>query len=230
MTQNHGNPPPPKIKLCGQTRLEDIRFSFESGADYCGVVVNVPSSPRSMTVEQAEPLFREFGPKLFALTANAEENTYSEIAKKLKPAFFQLTGDETPEKVKSVISSFGIRVFKSIHLPVGGEPVAATRPEAFLKIMALFIEVGCEGFVLDVKSKGLYGGTGLRSDWTLAQEVIKGSKAKIFMAGGLSPENISQAMELGSYGLDLASGVEISPGVKSKDKIIALFSTLRKTT
>lgn len=218
---------PPKIKLCGQTRLEDVRFSLENGADYCGVVINVPSSPRTMTVAEALPLFKEFGGKLFALTANADERAYSEIAEKLKPAFFQLTGDETPESVKSLIRALGIPVFKSVHLPAYDESNSVVDPNGFLKTIGAYEAAGCSGFVLDVKSHGMYGGTGLRSDWTLAREIINRSKTKIFLAGGLNPENISMAAELGSYGLDLASGVETSPGVKSSEKIISLFLALK---
>ncbi|MBI3580818.1 MAG: phosphoribosylanthranilate isomerase [Nitrospinae bacterium] len=235
-TRNHApdakNPRalPPKIKLCGQTRLEDVRFSLENGADYCGVVINVPSSPRTMTVAEALPLFKEFGGKLFALTANADARAYSEIAEKLKPAFFQLTGDETPENVKTIIGEFGIPVLKSIHLPASDESSAVVDPAGFLKTIREYEEAGCTGFVLDVKSRGMYGGTGMTSNWILAREIINKSKAKIFMAGGLKPENISEAAGLGSYGLDLASGVEISPGVKSREKIVSLFTALKGTS
>jgi phosphoribosylanthranilate isomerase len=217
----------PKIKLCGQTRLEDVRFSFESGADFCGVVINVPSSPRTMSVETAGPLFKEYAPKLFALTANAGIEQISEIAKTLKPGYFQFTANESPEFIGEVVGRFGTPVFKSIHLPAEDAENSNRQKDEFLALMKKYGEAGCAGFVLDSKSKGMFGGTGVKSDWNLAREIITATKEKVFLAGGLSPENIAEAKALEPYGLDLASGVEISPGIKSKEKITSLFKALR---
>ncbi|MBI3793448.1 MAG: phosphoribosylanthranilate isomerase [Nitrospinae bacterium] len=223
MTPQGSGSPRPKIKLCGQTRLEDIRISFDLGADFCGVVVNVPSSPRSMDIKNAGPLFKQFGSKLFALTANADLSSLSEIARELKPAYFQLTADETPEFVKNALDSIGIPIFKSLHLPTAENSAPAPQSRHFLDVMAKYQEAGCAGFVLDSKNNGLYGGTGVKSDWNLANEIIRDSGSKVFLAGGITPQNISMAKGLNPYGLDLASGVETSPGIKSREKIESLF-------
>jgi phosphoribosylanthranilate isomerase len=220
----------PKIKLCGQTRIDDVRFSFDSGADFCGVVIEVPSSPRTMTINKAVPIFDEFGARLFALTANAPQNLNDEIARKLKPGYFQLTADETPEVAGSLRKRLGIPVFKSIHIRANGdhkpEPTSNSKEiiESIVKSIELYADNGCDGFVLDSKFKGMYGGTGIVADWGLASEIIKRlPNHKIFLAGGLSPDNIATAIKVKPYGLDLASGVETSPGVKSEEKIRELF-------
>jgi len=221
-----------KVKLCGQTRARDIRFSFESGADLCGVVLEVESSPRSMTVDSAKPLFDEFGEKLFALTANAETegplpmDLYKTIAVTLKPAAIQLTAYETVETVKRIIEATGLKVFKSLHLPQEGSAGGAGRAEDFVSVMERYVEAGVSGFVLDTRVPNMYGGSGVKSDWALAKTVIKSAVAEVFLAGGISPENVAEAASLNPDGIDLASGVEDAPGVKSKNKIEALFKAL----
>ncbi len=212
-----------KIKLCGQTREEDIAFSLESGADICGVVIEVPSSKRSMKFEDAEQLFRKFPGKIAALTANADDALYARIAG-LKPAALQLTADAAPEQAAGLIKKYGFVIWKSLHLPVQsakGKPV-----DAFLERIREYTEAGCGAIVLDSCTPDCYGGSGVRCDWNLAGKIIAESTADIFLAGGINPENIAEAAALNPYGIDLASGVEVSPGIKSKDKIRALFAAL----
>lgn len=215
-----------KVKLCGQTRAKDIRFSFESGADLCGVVLEVESSPRSMTVDSAGPLFDEFGQKLFALTANAEMDFYKTVAVTLKPAAIQLTADETVETVKRIIEATGVSIFKSLHLPQEGSAGRTGGAEDFISVMRRYVEAGVSGFVLDTRVPNMYGGSGVKSDWTLARSVIESASAEVFLAGGISPENVAEAASLNPDGIDLASGVEEAPGIKSKEKIKALFKKL----
>jgi len=230
-----------KVKLCGQTRAQDILFSFESGADLCGVVLEVESSPRSMTVDSAKPLFDEFGEKLFALTANAETegplpmDLYKTIAVTLKPAAIQLTANETVETVKQIIEATGASVFKSLHLPQeggassaggAGSTGGAGSAEDFISVMQRYVEAGVSGFVLDTRVPNMYGGSGVKSDWALARTVIKSASAEVFLAGGISPDNVLEAASLNPDGIDLASGVEDEPGIKSKEKIEALFKKL----
>ena len=224
-----------KVKLCGQTRADDIRFSFESGADLCGVVLEVASSPRSMSIESAKPLFDEFGEKLFALTANAEAegplpmDLYKTIAVTLKPAAIQLTADETVETVKQIIETVGLKVFKSLHLPQkgsAGSTGGSGSAEDFIKMMERYVTSGVSGFVLDTRVPKMYGGSGVKSDWSLARTVIEAASAEVFLAGGISPENVLEAASLNPDGIDLASGVEESPGIKSRKKIEALFKAL----
>jgi len=212
-----------KIKLCGQTREEDIAFSLESGADLCGVVIEVPSSKRSMQFEDAAPLFRKFPGKIAALTANADDTLYARIAG-LEPAALQLTADAAPEQVAGLIKKYGFVIWKSLHLPLPaehGEPV-----ETFLERIKEYAEAGCGTVVLDSCTPDCYGGSGVRCDWDLAGKIIAESRADIFLAGGINPENITEAAALNPYGIDLASGVEVSPGIKSRDKIRALFAAL----
>lgn len=213
------------VKLCGQTRAADIEYSFKRGADFCGVVVEVASSPRTQTIENAKPLFAVDAKNTFALTAGAPMELYSEIARALMPGFFQLTANENPATVTEVRKRFGIPVFKSIHLPITAEP--GKTADVFLALVNGYLAAGADGFVLDTKVPKIFGGSGKKSDWNIAEAIIRENPGvKILLAGGIGPHNAAEAAALAPWGIDLASGVEIKPGVKSKEKIDALFLAL----
>ncbi len=217
--------PKPFVKLCGQTRAADIEYSFLRGADFCGVVVQVPSSPRTQTVEKAKELLAVDPHKTFVLTADADDALYERIANELHPGFFQLTANEPPQTVAALRQRFGIPVFKSVHLPMTPEP--GKGPADYLALIAAYRAAGADGIVLDTKVPKLYGGSGQKSDWGIAEAVIKGTGANILLAGGIGPHNAAEAAALRPWGIDLASGVEEKPGVKSRAKIDALFAALK---
>lgn len=216
------------VKLCGQTRAADIEYSFKRGADFCGVVVAVASSPRTQTIENAKPLFAVNAKKTFALTADAPMTLYGEIARALTPGFFQLTANEEPAIAGEVRARFGIPVFKSIHLPMSAE--AGKTREVFQALIDKYLAASIDGFVLDTKVPKMFGGSGKKSDWNLAGAIIRENPGvKILLAGGIGPHNAAEAAALAPWGIDLASGVEITPGVKSMEKIDALFAALEDT-
>lgn len=189
------------------------------------MVVEVPSSPRTQTIENAKPLFSVNAKNTFALTADASMALYDEIALTLMPGFFQLTANENPATVNQVRRKFGIPVFKSIHLPMVAD--GGTTAGHFQALINEYLAAGADGFVLDTKVPTMFGGSGKKSDWALAETIIRANPGlKILLAGGIGPHNAAEAAALGPWGIDLASGVEISPGVKSRDKIDALFSSL----
>ena len=220
-----------RVKICGHTRLEDIEYSFNQGAFLCGVVVEVPSSKRSLTVEHAIPLFKSYQQRMVALTADADNNLLDKIARQLKPGALQLTANETPERVKEIKEIYGISIYKSLHLPADTNTGIHTinkvsTAKFFIETINHYTLAGANGFVLDTSVPNSYGGSGKKSDWGIAKQIIAGAETKIFLAGGISPENIAEAAKLHPFALDLATGVEISPGVKSKEKIKALFNSL----
>jgi phosphoribosylanthranilate isomerase len=190
-----------------------------------------------MTVQNALPLFERFRDRLVALTADADDRLLSEIAEKLKPAAIQLTANESPEMVAKIKSRLGVSILKSLHLPVEGsrnEGEEIENPEGFaneiLKSMDRYTSAGADGFVLDTSVPKVFGGSGKKSDWKIAKKIIDGADYKIFLAGGINPENAEDAARLNPYAIDLASGVEVSPGVKSKEKIDLLFTALKRAS
>ena len=215
------------VKLCGQTRLQDIEYSFKKSADLCGVVIEVPSSKRTVSVADARHLFAPFKEKMVALTADADRELYRQIAEVLSPFAMQLTANEPEEDVNYIKESLGIEVFKSLHLPLEGSVPEEGREDYFTSKMESYLSAGAYGFVLDSSVPNMYGGSGKKSDWNLAKGIIDAMpKARILLAGGIGPENGAEAAALAPWGIDLASGVEDAPGQKSEEKIDLLMERL----
>ena len=217
-----------KVKICGQTTLADCEMSVRAGADYLGVVVNVDWSTRSRTIDEAMPIFEKFSDKTFLLTFNEKVNeSYEAMVKRLDPYALQLTGQERPDQVTAIKELTGKPVFKSIHLQPEGSG-GDDDPAIVMELVKLYISAGADGFILDTASGGLYGGTGKKSNWEKAAVITEAIDAPVFLAGGIGPENVAKAITIpGVYGLDMASGVESSKGVKSEEKLQKLFNVIR---
>jgi phosphoribosylanthranilate isomerase len=83
-----------------------------------------------------------------------------------------------------------------------------------------FAKAGCDAFVLDTATAQGFGGTGVVASWEIAADLVRFSDVPCFLAGGLTPENVAEAVAaVKPYGVDVSSGVEISPGVKDPEKV-----------
>ena len=201
-------------------------MSVKHGADFLGVVLDVGWSARSLTVEAAKPIFDRFGDRTFLLVFNREpDDDFLRTVDALSPCALQLTGQETPGDAAEIRRLTGRPVYKSIHLSPSGE--GADDPEAVARLMGQYSRSGVDGFILDTASAGMYGGTGRRSDWSVAGKITEKIGEPVFLAGGINPGNVAEAARVpGVYGIDLASGVEVSRGVKSEEKLRELFENL----
>lgn len=214
-----------KVKICGQTSVIDCEMSVRLGADFLGVVHNVEWSRRSLDLARARPIFEAFGQRTFLLTFEMDPARLAEAAAGLSPCALQLTGRETPDGAARVRETTGLPVYKSIHLSAVG--LGADSPEDMAAKMRDYAAAGIDGFVLDTATGGMYGGTGVKSDWGVAARIIEEAPAPVLLAGGINPDNVAEAVAVpGIYGIDLASGVESAPGVKSEEKLAALFGRM----
>ncbi|MGQ9463236.1 MAG: phosphoribosylanthranilate isomerase [Candidatus Fervidibacter sp.] len=206
-----------KVKICGLTRKEDVRVACDAGADFCGIVVEVPTSPRSQTRDKAKLLIKEITVAPVVVTRSKNLNELVELASFLLPFALQLHGNEPPELVADLKGKVSCQIWKAIPLPT--EPQKST-----LKLLQEqtinFVKVGCDAFVLDGVTPQGFGGTGAIPSWELAAELVSVSEIPCFLAGGLTPENVTEATAVVKpYGVDVSSGVEISPGIKDPEKV-----------
>lgn len=218
-----------KVKICGQTSVKDADMSLNHGADFVGAVMDVGWSARSLSTIDAQHVFDVHREKAFLLTFNMDTTPVLEaVIERLDPYAIQLTGQEAFETVAFVKTVTSRLIFKSIHLsPADSEKVSD--PGVILRLMDGYQKAGADGFVLDTTTKGMYGGTGIRNDWELAGKIAKLAPGPVFLAGGINPENVAEALDVpGIYGIDLASGVELEKGVKSEEKLKALFKEISK--
>jgi phosphoribosylanthranilate isomerase len=203
-----------KIKICGITNGEDAEVAVRSGADALGFVL-YRKSPRFVEPAVARTIVA--GLPSFVLPIGVFVNEEAERVRVLMDecglALAQLHGDETALYCQNL----GRPVLKALRLKDRG---------TFLALAEFQGRANVRGFLIDAFSNQAYGGTGQTVDWTLAQEVARSSP--IVLAGGLTPANVAEAIaRVRPYGVDVSSGVELSPGKKDHDKVKAFIHAAR---
>ena len=190
-----------RIKCCGITRPEDARYAEVYGADAIGVVVFSPTSKRSVTPERAYEIFHVVGP--FTTTVAVSHTTSYENLDQilaLRPDAIQIS------------HPFVFRekpVVKVIRVIGQNEP----------------LPTDCDAIIMDDSH-----GTGKNFDLSHAREAVQRSVVPIILAGGLTPENVADAIrQVHPYAVDVASGIETAPGIKDHKKIAAFISAARKS-
>ena len=205
-----------QVKICGLTRPEDIEAAILYGADYLGFIVEAKSA-RQLSVQQAATLsapVKGIIPTV-AVTVNPDDDLLQRITQTMKPDFIQLHGDETPERVAAIKKRFGMKIIKA--LPIS-EP----------KDIAAMFAYQADMILLDAKPpKGeARGGHGVAFDWTLLKDTPL--PETWLLAGGLNIKNARQAAsQTKAPILDVSSGVELSPGIKSTRLIEVLISAVK---
>ena len=205
-------------KICGLRTPETVDCAIKAGASMVGFVF-FPPSPRSISIADASTLVARVpdGIKKVALTVNADDDFLREIAKNTGINVFQLHGNEQPERVFEIRHTFGLPVIKALPVEDSVDLMVARGYDAVV-----------DYFLFDSKppkDASRPGGNATAFDWSL----LKGfSLAKPWLlAGGLTPQNVSQAVEIsGAQMVDVSSGVEDALGVKKLDKIRSFLRAL----
>lgn len=194
--------PGPAVKICGITQEEQARQIIALGADALGLNF-WPKSKRYLPLEKAGwlPGLKD-QTTLVAVLVNADERTLETLIDQRLVHIFQLHGDETPDQV-AALTDRGLTVIKAL----------AVRDRESLPRIG---DYSCETILLDAYNPGLYGGTGETFPWDLALQAKEMYPDKrLILSGGLTPANIRRAIEETSpVAVDVASGVESSPGIK----------------
>ena len=196
----------PKVKICGITSDEDARQVAAAGADALGINF-WPGSKRYVAMESARAWLPDVVIPRVGVFVNA---TLAEITAIMESGLIdlaQLHGDETPEFAQA-LADRGLPFIKALGV----------KDETSLAGVRNY---PTSGILLDAYCPGEYGGAGETFDWTLARKVVDGNPDKrIILAGGLNPDNVRQAAEaVTPFAVDIASGVERSPGVKDLLKV-----------
>jgi phosphoribosylanthranilate isomerase len=191
-------------KVCGITNPGDAREAADAGADAIGLIF--AESPREVNVEEARRISVALpdGVLKVGVFVDAEPEEVLETAREVGLDLAQLHGDETPETV-AAIRGAGLPVMKALRV---------RNAEALAEIQSY----GADLIMLDAWSARVRGGTGETFDWGLAKSV-KG-RGNIVVSGGLTPENVREAIEFFEpYGVDASSSLEEKPGKKSGERV-----------
>jgi phosphoribosylanthranilate isomerase len=199
-----------RIKICGITRVEDALAAVALGADMIGLNF-YPPSPRSLTLEHAQEIRRAIGRRceVVGIFVNAEREYIAERLGALGLDLIQFHGDED----EAALAGWPVRVIRAIRLK--DEPPA----ELIARTQADYV-------LLDTFHPQLFGGTGK----TRQLDGLKGLElSRIFISGGLTPENVAEAAALRPYAVDVASGVESAPGIKDPLKLRSFIVNAKST-
>ncbi len=219
-----------KVKICGTTSIHDACLAADTGADYSGVLVDVASSERSLTITQAVEIARASPIPTVLLLYNRTTPDIQETVSQIQPYAVQLLGQETPQQVEKLKQTVNCQLWKSVYLPAGN-PENVDVPEVAAQMQA-YRNAGADFLLFDTVDTSIdpprYGGTGKTCDWHVAAELIADSPLPVFFAGGIRPENVKAAIEtIKPHGIDLCSGVEASKGVKDKQKLERLMEQIK---
>ena len=219
------------IKLCGNTCPADLALAQEVGADYAGIIIDVPQSPRSVSVAQAAQLAAGPAPPLVAVLLNAQDREPAWIERvvgSLRPAVVQLHGRANPELVIWLTTKLGCRVWKVLHLEPPGE--GADDAADLLSQVCHYEVCGVCAFLLDTAiTADQRGGTGIPGNWEIARQIVQKARVPVILSGGLDSGNVAAAIsQVRPAGVDVASGVEAKPGRKDPAKVRAFVTAARQ--
>ena len=200
-----------KVKVCGITRVSDAQAAVALGATAIGFIF-WPESQRYVTPDAAVKISKDLpSVQTVGVFVNSSVDEMCQVADQVDLTSVQLHGDE-PDDIYSELSYPVIRA-----IGVTGEQTITKVERVPGDVMVL----------LDVDDHVQRGGTGRTVDWDVAATIA--AKRRIFLAGGLRPDNVAAAIRrVRPYGIDVSSGVEMSPGIKEAGKLEALFYEMEK--
>ena len=212
-----------RIKICGLTREQDVDAAVTAGADAVGFVMYAPS-PRSVSAERAAELARRLPPFVtpVLLFVNASAPEIIAACARLPTALIQFHGDETPEACRQAGRPF----LRAARIPLDENPATAGPRFDLVKYAQDF--KAAQAILLDAHVDG-FGGGGKTFNWSLLPPSVN---AHLVLSGGLTPANVTDGIlqvrpRCKTLAVDVSSGVEISKGIKSVEKINQFVAAVR---
>ena len=200
-----------RVKICGITNLADAQAAVEAGADALGFNF-YEKSPRFVSLKTAAEISKKIAPEILCVGVfvNAPEEFIFRAISEAGLMMLQFHGDEPPK----FCTQFGLMSMKAFRIRDA-------------QSLAEIPNYQTDAYLLDAFSSTTLGGTGEKFNWDLAIEAQKFGKP-IFLAGGLTPENVAGAVKkVRPFGVDVSSGVESAPGKKDAAKTRAFIRAIR---
>lgn len=192
-----------RVKICGVTRPEDGICAAMAGADAVGLVFYAPS-PRALSIDTAATVARSLPPFVsrVGLFVNAGRAEVEAVLNRVALDMLQFHGDEEPEECEA----WSLPYIKAVRM--SGDVDLHAEARRYARAAALLVDAHVEG---------LAGGTGRTFDW---DRIPRDLDSPVILAGGLTPENVTQAIaRVRPYAVDVSGGVESGKGIKSPEKI-----------
>lgn len=196
-----------EIKICGITNMEDAIMAFAYGADALGFIF-YKESPRYVTPETAARIIKNLPATIskVGVFVNHDIHAVWQIYELCGLDLIQLHGDESPDYCRDIPKSV---LIKAISPKCDDD-------------LAIVNNYAAKAFIIDSRDRGLYGGTGKKSNWDLAAKLAE--MYAIVLSGGLDSGNVLEAIRTVSpHAVDVNSGVEVSPGKKDPKKVQSII-------
>lgn len=199
-----------KVKICGITNLEDAQAAVYMGAEMLGFNF-YRKSPRYIEPEKAKEIINKLAGfvDIAGVFVNSSFDEIHDVTEECGLDWVQMHGDETGEFCNRV-EQLNVRTMKAIRVKDASDIDRAKK-------------CFTTAILLDAFSPEKYGGTGIAFDWNIVGNIQK----RIFLAGGITCDNVIEAMNLGVYGIDICSGIESQPGKKDHKKMQKLFDNIK---
>ena len=201
-----------KIKICGVTEIETLNFLIENGVDYVGFIFheNSPRNVKRAFINEIKNInFQKTRP--VCVFVNPNKSFVSSSLSHFENPIIQFHGDESED----FCDSFDCEFWKALRI----------KDSKSLEEIKHF--KNAEAILCDTFKEGVYGGTGSSFDWKILNSDLFLNK-KIILSGGLSIENLENALKIDPWCLDFNSGVESRPGLKDHSKIVEILSLIKK--
>ena len=200
-------------KVCGLTRAQDVKIVYENGALYGGLIF-VEHSKRYVSLRQAQELVTAAPLRFVGVFQNQEIDFIVKIANQLQLYAVQLHGAETEAFITALRQQLpkNRQIWKAISINTEAQSAVDFTDD-----------LNVDRYIFDSQTANQQGGTGKTFDWSLIPENLK---HKIILAGGISPNNVEQAIQQSCLGLDFNSGVESAAGVKDQEKVRLVFEKI----
>ena len=200
-------------KVCGLTRAQDVKIVYENGALYGGLIF-VEHSKRYVSLRQAQELVTAAPLRFVGVFQNQEIDFIVKIANQLQLYAVQLHGAETEAFITALRQQLpkNRQIWKAISINTEAQSAVDFTDD-----------LNVDRYIFDSQTANQQGGTGKTFDWSLIPENLK---HKIILAGGISPNNVEQAIQQSCLGLDFNSGVESAAGVKDQEKMRLVFEKI----
>ena len=200
-------------KVCGLTRSQDVKIVYENGALYGGLIF-AEHSKRCVSLRQAQELVTAAPLRFVGVFQNQEIDFIVKIANQLQLYAVQLHGAETEAFITALRQQLpkNRQIWKAISINTEAQSAVDFTDD-----------LNVDRYIFDSQTANQQGGTGKTFDWSLIPENLK---HKIILAGGISPNNVEQAIQQSCLGLDFNSGVESAAGVKDQEKMRLVFEKI----
>ena len=210
----------PAVKFCGLRRPEDAATAMELGAAYVGVIF--AGGPRQVTVDEArrvlEPTRGSARVRRVGVFAAESAASIARIVAEVALDVVQLSADPDPETVDAVRQATNTEVWATVHCGASLPPSAAT------------LLTRADAVLLDARVEGQLGGTGRTLPWKMLAQALRAARnsgGRLVLAGGLTPDNVAEAVGiLAPDVVDVSSGVESAPGIKDHERMRAFVEAI----